>query len=102
MSEKESKPLGSGCFSLAAGIAFLLLFVGSYLFDLKKVNPYQILQCWLVFAAAILTIWGGVRVAKARKAQPRRWEVGQSTLNFVVGVIAATAAIFTLVVERAG
>ena len=100
MSEKESKPIGSGWFSLAAGLAFFLLLIGSYLFDLKKINPYVIFQCWLLFSAAILTIWGGVRVAKVWKAQPRRWEVGQSTLNFVVGVIAATAAIFALVVER--
>jgi hypothetical protein len=104
MSEKESKPkpMGSGFFSLVAGVAFLALLVSSYLFDLKKTNPYEIFRCWLLFAAGILTVWGGRRVAKVWKAKPRRWEVGQPTLNFVVGVIAATAAIFTLVVERGG
>ena len=34
---------------------------------------------------------GDVRTAKGRKEKPLRWEVGQSALNFAIGVIAATA-----------
>jgi hypothetical protein len=99
MSDEKPKPIGSGFFSLAAGVAFLFLLVGSFCFDLRKVDPYVIFQYWLFFAAAILVIWGCVRIAKVHR-EPLRWEVGQSTLNFVVGVIAATVAIFTFVVPH--
>lgn len=103
MSEKEPKPIGSGCFSFAAGVAFLLLFIGSYVLDLRKVDRYEMFQYWLLFAAIILIIWGSVRVAKVQKVIPdkwEKWEVGQSTLTFVVGVIAATVAIFAFVLGR--
>lgn len=100
MSDDKPKPIGSGVFSLAGGVAFLVLLAGSLWFDLRKVDPYVVFQCWLLFAAAILIIWGCVRIAKVRREKPLRWEVGQSTLNFVVGVIAATAAIFAFVSLR--
>jgi Kef-type K+ transport system membrane component KefB len=99
MSDGKPKPIGSGFFSLAAGVIFLLLFIGSYLYDLRKIDPYKLFQYWLLFASAILTIWGIRRVAKVWKEE-YRWEVGQPTLNFVVGVIAATVAIFTLIVQH--
>lgn len=101
MSDEKAKPIGSGVFSLAAGVSFLLLLAGSLWFDLRRVDPYVVFQCWLLFAAAILIIRGCFRIAKVRKEKPLRWEVGQSTLNFVVGVIAATAAIFAFVAQRA-
>jgi hypothetical protein len=66
MSDEKPKPIGSGFFSLAAGVAFLFLLVGSFCFDLRKVDPYVIFQYWLFFAAAILIIWGCVRIANAR------------------------------------
>ena len=97
MSDGKPKPMGSGVFSLGGGVAFLFLLAGSLWFDLRSVDPYVVFQCWLLFAAAVLIIWGCVRIAKVHKEKPRRWEVGQSTLNFVVGVIAATAAFFALV-----
>lgn len=99
MSDEKTKPVGSGLFSLAVGIAFLFLLVGSFCSNLRKIDPYEIFQYWLFFASTILIIWGSVRIAKVHK-EPPRWEVGQSTLNFVVGIIAATAAIFALVVQR--
>jgi len=100
VSEDKAKPMGSGVFSIGAGVSFLVLFIGSYVFDLRKLDPYKLFQVWLLFAASILTIWGIVRVAKVRKAETRRWEVGQPTLNLVVGVIAATAAILAFVLQR--
>src|SRR2546422_5475425 len=99
MPEDKPKPIGSGVFSFAAGTLCLLLFIGSYLFDLRKIDPYTMFQYWLFLASMILIIWGFVRIRKVWREE-RRWEVGQSTLNFVVGVIAATAAIFAFVVER--
>ena len=106
--QKDLKPIGSGVFSFAVGIAFILLFICSFLFDLRKVDPHELFQSWLLFAAAILSIWGSVRIIKVLKKRKMlkeekliedfplrlRWEIGQSTLNFVVGVIAATVAIF--------
>lgn len=96
----KPKPIGSGVFSLAGGVAFLFLLAGSLWFDLRKIDPYVVFQYWLLFAAAILIVWGCVRIAKVRKKQPRNWEIGQSTLNFVVGVIAATAAFFAFLSQR--
>ena len=108
--QKKIKPIGSGIFSSGVGVVFVLVFICSIRFNLRKVDPYKLFQSWLLFAAAILTIWGSFRIIKVIKNRKKlkkgklleddplklRWEIGQSTLNFVVGVIAATVAIFAL------
>ena len=121
---KTPKPIGSGVFALAAGIVFFIGLIYSFfhnLEELKHLNAYAVLQTWLLFAATILTIWGTVRVLKVLAAvsaakqkkvvgdAPKvadekeddkpRWEIGQPTLNFVVGIVAATAAIVALIVN---
>jgi hypothetical protein len=104
---KEAKPIGSGIFSASFGVGFFVLLITSCWFDLRRVDPYKIFQLWLFFAATILTVWGFVRIAKvlgtgSAATGHSRLEIGQPTLNFVVGVIAATVAIFALVVQRGG
>ncbi len=94
----QTKPIGSGFFAIAAGVAFLLRFICSLLYDLKTIDLYVVFQCWLLFAATILTIWGSDRVFKVRSDKPRRWwKIGKSTFMFVVGAITATFAIFAFV-----
>jgi hypothetical protein len=94
----EEKPIGSGFFTIAAGVAFLLLFICSLRYDLKTIDLYVVFRYWLLFAATILIIWGSERVFKVRSDTPRRWwKIGKSTFMFVVGVITATFAIFAFV-----
>jgi len=88
------KPKGSGCFALAAGVAFLSLFVASIWFNLSTVSPYVAFQVWLIFAGAVMLGWGGHRVRTGERGD---WRVGQPTINFVVGVLAATIGLFALV-----
>lgn len=90
-----SKPRGSGYFSLTAGLGFLAAFIASFLIDRVSLDPYVAFQGWLIFAAAILIGWGIRRIWTGDE----RWTVGQATLNFVVGVIAATVALLALVVQ---
>lgn len=87
------RPKGSGYFALVAGLLFLAVFIASFVINLRTICPYRLLQAWLVFAAIILIIWGGNRVKIGRQD----FTVGQTTINFVVGLVGATIALFTLV-----
>ena len=91
----EEKPKGSGYFSLFVGIVFALALIGSFVVDLRTISPYWFFRSWLVFASTILVIWGVRRIKSGRND----WTVGQSTLNFVVGVVGATVAIFALITQ---
>ncbi len=92
----EEKPKGSGYFSLAVGVLFLLILIASFGIDLRMISPLWFLRSWLAFAAVILVVWGGRRIKEGRSD----WTVGQSTLNFVVGVVGATVAIFALIAQQ--
>lgn len=92
----EARPKGSGYFSLGVGIFFLFVLLASLDVDLRTVSTEWLLRFWLVFAATILVVWGVRRIATGRDD----WTVGQSTLNFVVGVVGATVAIFAIVVQQ--
>lgn len=89
----EPRPRGSGKFSFAAGLVFLAVFVASIVINLREICPYKLLQGWLLFAAAILLAWGWNRIKRGRDDNT----IGQNTINFVVGVVGATIALFTLV-----
>ena len=93
----EDKPKGSGYFSLAVGVLFIIILVASFLVDVRAIPAEWLLRCWLLFASGILLVWGSRRIKNGRND----WTVGQSTLNFVVGIVAATAAIFALVTQPA-
>jgi hypothetical protein len=90
----DGKPVGSGYFALVSGVLFLFAFIGSFFIDRAKLDPYVALQVWLVFSAAILVVWGGVRV---RTGNGSDYRIGQETLNFVVAIAAATFAIIALI-----
>ena len=90
-----SKPKGSGYFATAIGAVLAFTFVMSFIFNLKSISPYVLLQGWLLFAGVILLGWGINRVANSIDD----WTVGQETINFVVAVVGATIAIFTLVAQ---
>ena len=92
----EQKPKGSGYFSLAVGIVFVAVFLASFFVDLRAVSPQWFLRGWLAFAAAIMVVWGVRRIYEGRDD----WTVGQATLNFVVGVVGATVAIFAIVAQQ--
>jgi hypothetical protein len=92
----DDKPKGSGYFSLAVGVVFALALGASFVIDLRTISPYWFFRSWLVFASVILIVWGARRVQDGRDD----WTVGQSTLNFVVGVVGATVAIFALLTSR--
>lgn len=92
----EPKPKGSGYFSLAVGIAFVAVLLASFFVDLRAVSPQWFLRCWLGFASSIMLVWGARRIRKGRDD----WTVGQETLNFVVGVVGATVAIFAIVAQQ--
>ena len=98
MAEDRSPPKGSGYFSLAVGAFFLLVLLASFGIDLRTISPTWFLRSWLGFAAVILVVWGARRIKEGRND----WTIGQSTLNFVVGVVGATVAIFTLVAQQPG
>jgi len=55
-------------------------------------------QAWLAFAALPLVVWGAVRVIF--KGETKKYHIGQETINLVVGIVAATAALLTLVVKK--
>jgi hypothetical protein len=89
----EPKPTGSGWFSLVAGVIFLVVLLASAFTNLREVCPYTLFQAWLLFSALTLIAWG---VNRVRTGRPEA-TIGQNTINFVVGLIAATIALFTLV-----
>jgi hypothetical protein len=91
-------PKGSGYFAVLFAALFLVTFICSTILDFSKLNSYVAFQAWLLLAAVILAGWGINRVRTGRADM----QVGQSTINFVVGVIAATIALFTLVIQNAG
>jgi hypothetical protein len=88
------KPVGSGYFALAWGSLLLLALAASFFVRLTSIDPYILLQCWLAFAAIILVVWGANRVRNGDKADRK---IGQDTINLVVGIVAATAALIALV-----
>ena len=91
-----SKTKGSGWFSLCVGVAFIITLAISAAHDLRTVDVYRAFQAWLFFAAAILVVWGAIRVKRGEDG----WEIGQPTLNFVVGIIGATVALLALIKQR--
>jgi hypothetical protein len=92
-----ANPRGSGIFATIFGVVFLVVAVASLSprVHLRAVCPYTLLKVWLFFGAVTLLAWGINRTAKGSAD----YTVGQSTINFVVGFIGATIAIFTLVVQ---
>ncbi len=90
----KPKPQGSGYFALSAGLLFLGAFITSIAFDLRTISLYGAFQAWLLFAAAILVIWGAARVRTGAKQDFR---IGQNTINFVVAIVGATIALLALV-----
>ena len=84
-----AKPKGSGYFAAVVGAVFLgvLVFV-----DVTKITREWVLRGWFLFAATVLIGWGVNRAATGAND----WTVGQDTINFVVAIVGATAAILAL------
>ena len=91
-----SRPRGSGLFAAAFGVLFLAAFIVSFFPGLHfdKIPPVDILRVWLVFIAAVLIGWGVNRVVKT---DDKGLNVGQDTIAFVIGIVAATLALLELV-----
>jgi len=87
------KPKGSGYFALVSGAGFVVVFFTSFFVRLRNICPYSLLQAWLAFSAIILVCWGANRI----RIGAHDWTIGQDTINFVVGLVGATIALFTLV-----
>jgi peptidoglycan/LPS O-acetylase OafA/YrhL len=92
----EPKPKGSGWFAAGAGTLFLTAFILLFFFDPRDLDPHILFMGWLIFAAAILLIWGIKRIKKGRDD----WTVGQDTINFVVAIVGATIAILTILLDK--
>ncbi len=88
----SDRPKGSGYFSAAFGVLFFAAFLASFCVSIKAIPPVWILRTWLFFVAGILIGWGGNRVRTGRADNT----VGQSTINFVIGLVAATMALLSL------
>ena len=90
-----SRPRGSGLFATTIGILFLVALGGSFFgFELNKIPPVDILRVWFAFIAVVLIGWGLNRVLKT---DDKSLTVGQDTINFVIGIVAATLALLELV-----
>lgn len=89
----ESKPKGSGWFSVASGAIFVAVFVSLFKWDLSTISPYILFKVWLLIAASILIAWGVRRIRTGRND----WTIGQSTINFVMAIVGATFAILAIV-----
>ncbi|MFY0602195.1 MAG: hypothetical protein JXR03_21140 [Cyclobacteriaceae bacterium] len=94
----KRRPLGSGVFALVAGI----LFVGSGIviyftgFDVSKIEPSTVLNTYLFAGGLIMIGWGFNRI----RYNDGRWIVGQSTINFVLGFLAAAIAILSILINK--
>jgi hypothetical protein len=84
-----AKPKGSGYFAAVAGALFLALLL---LVDVTKISREYVLRTWFFFAGAVLLGWGTNRAINGEDD----WRVGQDTINFVVAIVGATAAILAL------
>ncbi|MER9069210.1 MULTISPECIES: hypothetical protein [unclassified Mesorhizobium] len=88
----EPKPIGSGVFAAVCGILFFLAFVGSFWVNVEQLTPDRLIRAWFLFVAAVLVWWGTNRMWGGR----RDLTVGQETINLVVGIVAATIALLSL------
>ncbi len=92
-----TKPAGSGWFSLLIGVLFLacvLIFV-VWRIDPESFTGGQLLAAWTTFAGLILVAWGARRIlATAKKNDPT---IGQNTINLVVGILAVTFTIWSII-----
>jgi len=77
-------------------VLFLLAFILSFFYDVRKFPPEAMLKAWLVFAGSILLIWGIVRIKNGRP----EITIGQDTINFVVTIIGATLAILAIILQK--
>ena len=86
------KPIGSGIFAAVVGLAF---FCSVLIWpEVLSIDPKTALKMWMYFSGLMLIIWGIVRIVTANSKTDFR--IGQSTINMVIGVIAATFAIMAL------
>ena len=109
-SREKSKPIGSGIFSLLVGVLFII--GGGYVIWLDyrhiPLQPIYVLAGWLAASGLIAIIWGVQRIIEARKcdesgerskdAKDKR--IGQSTINMIVSMVAATFVIAAIVLEQ--
>ena len=101
--EKEKKklrrrPLGSGVFALGFGVLFVLIGILIWICDYKveDIDPSTLLNIWLFAGGTILIGWGINRIVH----NDGRWIVGQDTINFVLGFLAAAIAILSLLIKK--
>jgi|ERR1700677_2539305 len=87
---KKEKPVGSGWFCIICGLGS---FMGFFFVHVSQFSPDRILQVWFIFVAVVLLWWGFVRVTNKKF---ENLQIGQETINSVIGIMAATFALLTL------
>jgi hypothetical protein len=90
-----ASPKGSGYFAALFGILFFLSFIASLLLDIYKISPRYIFSIWLLLSSIVLFGWGFNRI----KTGDDRRQVGQDTINFVLGFVAVTLAILSIILK---
>jgi hypothetical protein len=89
----SDKPAGSGYFAVFCGLLFIVALVVLRRISIESFDPEVILQVWLAFMALLLISWG---LNRAMTTANRRWIVGQDTINWLVGILAATFVLMAL------
>jgi hypothetical protein len=100
-------PKGSGIFAAFFGLVFVALAIiwilavrgyaawAKLTVDWLKIHPDWILIVWLWIIGGSLSYWGLHRVFRDRGAEDKGFgKVGQETIAIVLGILAATLALF--------
>ena len=106
MSSDKSKPIGSGKFSRFVGWGLILAAAGVVWMSYRNIplQPMYVLAGWMVMSGWIAIKWGRQRIkeANANEAWKNDDRVGQSTINMIVSMFAATFVIAAIVLEQMG
>ncbi len=95
----SSRPKGSGLFVTVVGVTFMAAAFWGRVngFNFYSYYSDEILTYWLFFVGAVAVYWGIFRLAVGTGG--KEWfVVGQKTLAFVIGLVAATFALVALLI----
>ena len=92
--DRKKKGIGSGWFAVSAGIIFFAALIYLRLPSASSPPPELLFQAWLAFSFLVLVGWGAYRI---RHGKGGKQLVGQPTINFVVAILGATIALYTIV-----
>ncbi len=97
MNDGESgKPALSGLFSLALGIASVVLVLICWLWGVvvRKVPPEVVLAVWTIASGSIMGLWGLGRYFDWKA------KLGQPTITAWVAIFAVTFTIWAIIAEK--